>query len=268
MVTPEQDRPARLLQNALGDSKNLQRVISGKNPRFNEILKKGVDSLDEVESQNLLSRIFSGLATEGGDWNQDRRDGAIEVLKLVDMSRLPTDFVYRTYIDQLHQINRRADPYGSVTSLLEAGKVILPVISDEPARLPNLQDAWQEVAGRFGSAFGVTPEEEYIKGEVGKLFPKPKSMADDIIEYKSDVELKNPDAQFLYKGYLKIVGEKGNFKSTLWESVPEFKSLCAEQGVKLEEFWNLSNPDQVVAALAQVRQMGSKLIGDHLGKWY
>lgn len=64
--------------------------------------------------------------------------------------------------------------------------------------------------------------------------------------------------------YLKVVREKGTFKLTLWENVPEFREICQNEGVQLEKFWNLSDPDQVAAAIKFIQDSRSSIFEQFL----
>lgn len=263
------DRPTLLLESILGNRKTLRTILSRSEERETILDKASVSiiALDATEATTFTKTILRGLATEDTQWNQDRRDGALEILPLVDLGKIRQEELTQSYIEAVASQNGDSDPYGTISGLGEAGKIVGPFLPPGAQTRERVNGAWAFVAGLFeGEAKTFI---DGIKAEVIATIPL---NAEELIgnpEIRLGWREKpkfDPGEEVLHDAYVGATQGRRTFKLTLWDNVPNFRTLTSTHGLDLERFWNLNNPDEVHASFGKLNKEGSPLAMAHLNR--
>lgn len=249
------NRPTLLIEGVLGNRRNLATLLSQADER-EDILDRAsndIAALDAAETGIFVKTLLNGLSRDDTLWNQDKRDGALELFPLVDFGKLRGEQLAQDYLDAIAAQNADSDPYGTIYSLLEAGKSFASYLPPGAETRERVNNAWNSVASNFD---GV--DKTYIDGSKSAVIESIPLHAEDLIG-NPEIRLGwreqprfEPREQELHDRYLEVTRKDRTFKFALWENTPDFRDFCKQYGVDLERFWNISNPDEVSNALAQI----------------
>lgn len=268
----EQDsqRPGdNIISTYLFDKKNLEKLL-GSDKATKERVTTDLQKLKIEEINKLATTILTDLGREDTRWNQDTRDGALEILKVLNFKKV-SPAVYETYIKCIKAQGQveEVDIYGTVSSLLEAGKILassVPASSDMPGRIYGEWDYLRSALQRKLGGFGYRQDDDqYIREEAIKIIDglrsnqeneeaRAKEVEDETFGYRREAPEMDPDCRFLYNKYIEVTSQRPTYKSFLWEHTPNFRNLCTQHGIPLERFWNLNNPEDIVSAVNYLRQ--------------
>jgi len=251
------DRPTALIAKTLGDAKALYSLLSVKGDEKENMLdaiSHELTSFDDVETTSLVKFLIRGLAKDDEEWNVDKRDGALEILGIADLAKVNRDTLLQEYQTAVLQQHKDSDPLGSISSLLEAGKVIGPSLPFGEDAIEDVKLVWDNVAQQF-----TGEDKNFIdKGKekvLNSLIADPEELLGN-----TEVELGRREQPKLDKAekalhdhYLETVKQQKTFKLTLWKSVPKFRMRTLTYGLPLERFWNLHDPDDIADALIKLR---------------
>lgn len=249
----------RILEVYINTPGALQQLIVKPKPEYLEKVGKDVDTLSP-EDTNLLTRtVLQGISRESPQWDVDRRDGGIELLRLINPEKLDPKAVYSAYENAIQRQTDKSDVYGTVYSVLEAGKVLAGKI---PIFVSN-ERALRSVLSQMKTLFSSQEYGEYLTGEIEQIASQFKILPDPPREIAPPQEKEklgfreqpsfDDDEQFLYEKYLESVRTNGTFKIDLWQNTPEFRTECAKYGIDIAHFWNITNPDQVQEAISKLK---------------
>ena len=245
------DRPTLLLQSMLGDKKVLSHLISQSQGSDNILDKASIDinGLDKTETASFVKLILDGLSRDDAEWDVNKRDAANELLFLVNPEKLDKEQVLQFYLDAVSRQTADSDPYGSISSLVEAGLTIGHHFPIGEETIDKVSNAWSKVADYFEGE-----DQNFIHGGNNRVIMDIPRALEDLLHTDERLGRRErptfePSEEILHAKYLEATQDKGTFKPTLWESVPEFRAICESHGIKLEKFWNMSDPDKVASAL-------------------
>lgn len=254
--TPK-DRATALLQGILGDAQTLSTLLSKSDAR-EDILDRASNefaAFNEAETGTFVRLVLGGLAQENEEWDQDRRDGALELLELTDLGKLRPDHLVEDYVAAVATQSEDSDPYGTISGLLDVGEILGRRFTPGDDTRVRVRGVWDNVASKF-----TNDDRHYIEtGRNGVLETIPLQ-AEDLLGDEIEVNLGRrekpkfePSEEALQTIYLEATARQKTFKIALWENVPNFRALCQNYGIALERFWNLNNPDEVVKGLEALR---------------
>lgn len=144
---------ALLLQRTLGNEEVCRRLITTNRNRATEAMIREIEQdLEDFSLQDkarLVKHLFTVMADTGGSSEvQNRRDGAIELLKLVDLEGVDKRQISKAYLTTVSALDGNSDPLGEIDALLRAGKMIMPFI---PTYRRGVIGAWNNVASSFAT---------------------------------------------------------------------------------------------------------------------
>lgn len=140
--------PEIFIRQFLGDGVILKSLLHAQDTPLKRA-QKAIHSLNDYEVTDLAAQLINGLGQEESKnrfWNVDRRDGALLLLKEVPLGVTDIEKVQEEYLGAVGKIDVDSDPFGSVDSLLEAGKVVSPFFVDTPHAKYQVKRAWRRVA--------------------------------------------------------------------------------------------------------------------------
>lgn len=259
---PFADRPTLLLHTALGKEEYLHSLLTDKaNPLVRSSLSSEITHLTDQETESLLHQILDNFS-QGEGWSQDKRDGAIALLGMINLNRIPARKLVEEYLQAVRRLDECSDPYGNISSLLEAGKMIAPRVVKNEVITQSLQEAWDKVGNRYSQ------DQQYIHSETASII---ENLAVPALEggklgWREKPQF-DPEIESLHDCYLEEVGERGSFKVALWEHTSEFRGICQERGVDLARFWNLENPDEVALKVEELKKSRNALLVNTVDKY-
>lgn len=224
--------------------------------RIIENTRRQIEQLNPDQSKKLYSLILDTLAKEEtSPTDQDRRDAALGLLDVMDLSTLNGQFLLTTYKQAVGELDKDADPLGSIDAMLTAGRKIAPYLPPGPGTQVQISDVWSVFTFQLPREDGtqIYREAYAIRDLVPKLDEDSKDLG------WRDGPVLEKDQKELHDEYLRVTRERSTFKLSLWENTPEFRKTCEEAGVRLERFWNLSDPDQVATAISAIRKANSPI---------
>jgi len=147
----EKDPTALFLQRTLGDKEVCSRLIAtNRNGATEAMIGKIEQDLEDFNRQDkarLVKHLFTVMADTGGSSEvQNRRDGAIELLKLVDLEGVDKQQISKAYLTTVSALDSSSDPLGEIDALLKAGEMIVPFM---PTYRQKVATAWNKVASSF-----------------------------------------------------------------------------------------------------------------------
>lgn len=261
---PGQEPADRVLHSSLGMKANRVALLKAPNLRSVEdkvIVQRTQDEITQLnpeQSKKLVTLLFDRLAEEdvADKEDQDKRDTALSVLNLVDLQKLNSQFLLTTYKQSVQKLDKDADPLGSIDSIISAGKKIAPFLPPGQGSVEQISDIWQV----YETTIPSNEDRGLIRlelREIYSLIPQSDGESDDL--GWRDAPVFEKDDRELHDEYLKTVRDRVTFKLALWENTPDYRRLCEEAGVRLDRFWNLSDPDQVATALASAQNARSPI---------
>lgn len=250
-----QDRGVILLSSLLED-KIVKTFLTSKAEQ-DSILDKAsleVADLDRDESRSFYRIVINGLAQADAYWTQDRRDVTLELLPLIGLGKIRSEDILEDYMAAVSTQTRESDIYGTIDALLSAGEIVatnLPM--GEDTRL-TLKTCWLRVARNFPRK-DSQPIIDRVDNFIAQVPIHPEDLLgnpDIRLGYREAPDFP-PQQKALHDKYLEVAGAQGTFKLALWENTPQFREACIKQGVNLEKFWNISDPDQVAGAIETIK---------------
>lgn len=115
---------------------------------YDDISRK-ITCLNPQDRVAFVAQILHGLSRDDDEWGLDKRDAAIELLQLVNFEEMSRGHLLLIYTKTVVFQDQTADPYGSIHSLLEAGKIIAPYLFPEEATRKRIDGVWRAVAAFF-----------------------------------------------------------------------------------------------------------------------
>lgn len=169
-------RPQRILDKYIGDIPTLHNLIAPQkisNTVVSEAAQE-IEILNVEDIGQLTTGIFSIIGTEKpiGEADQEEqnyREGALELLKLVNFRNANKHHLLEAYSSQVNKTPNYAEPYGSIYSLLEAGSIIAPYLPDRRYAARILIDAWNKVIGTSLMSLSIRTRHETFEELRGKL---------------------------------------------------------------------------------------------------
>lgn len=114
-----------------------------------------ISVLNAEKNNELASRFFETIAQTGEEetrkpaiW-QDRRIGALGLLKLIDYSKVDRSKLTLSYLQTVRQLSPQAGVMGQIEGLLEAGKIIAPYLLTHGQIGEAMENIWRKTADRF-----------------------------------------------------------------------------------------------------------------------
>lgn len=146
------NRSQEILDRYLQDKVAVAELVKKPNPAvFQEKVAEAASEIEILslsQSGQLVEGIFNLLAKEVS-LSTDQRDTALELLKLVDLRKLDKQQIASTYLKAVRDLGDEAEVLGSITALLEAGKIIAPFLLSGQGTGEALESAWDKVARRY-----------------------------------------------------------------------------------------------------------------------
>ena len=115
-----QDKIVLFTDNYLGGSNLEKTILLHKNPEIKARLQDELETFSGDERTHLVKSLIIGISKDDALWNVDKRDGAVEILKIVDFKETDVEDIWSSYKEQISNRFGTVNPYGWVFSLLEA----------------------------------------------------------------------------------------------------------------------------------------------------
>jgi hypothetical protein len=158
-------QPEQLIFKVLGHRHNLA-DIHNKDSKTFQATKRHINSFRLNETTQLFKNLIEGLAQDNDTWDVDRRDGAVELLKMVNYPFLTEpSTIARTYAKAIESQNTNSDPYGSIYSLREIAPLISSVTQENIEENEQIAKAWTSLKKRTKS----NPDWTYLHDKAGEL---------------------------------------------------------------------------------------------------
>ncbi len=267
------DRPTVFLEGIFGNKRTLQTLLSRSDEKelILDNASAEIASFDGVETRSLVRSLLNGLSRDDKQWDQDRRDCALEVLQVVDLEKIRRDRLTQDYIDIISSQNENSDPYGTISALLNAGTIVGPYLIPGAETRERVNSVWNNVVGKFEG-----DDRQYIDEEKRNVVRSIHLQAEELLgnpevrlgwrerpDFNSNFD---PGIKELHEAYLATTKSQKTFKIALWEHTPNFRTLCATYGIALERFWNIGNPDEVVESMALLGQAEMESVRPYFAK--
>lgn len=175
------DRPNSLIAITLKNKGNLRQLLtdSGNKDTLLGKIRQDMDSFDPQEKLSFFRSTLNVLS-DGKSWNQDQRDVALELLKLLDLQKIEGKEIKEYYLISVDALSLDADPYGEIDALLTAGKIVAPFIPYSAATNGKIDRAWAIVILRC-------PEDDRQKilddvAQIKELIPSQDSVFDQQVQ--------------------------------------------------------------------------------------
>ena len=105
--------------------------------------------LSPAGTGQMTAGLFSIIGNEKPSaepaFEQDAREGALTLFKLIDFSKINNRVLLETYLSQINSTPRDAEAFGSIYSLLAAGVIIAPHLPEGRISTRPLTGAWKKV---------------------------------------------------------------------------------------------------------------------------
>jgi hypothetical protein len=269
-LTPP-DKPTILLTQVLGDDRFLRPLLDSQsraNDVVLDVVSESVGGFDTEEILNLTGQILDGICRDDDYWTQDRRDAANAVLKIVDLDEVDQNQLINLYCSKVSQIGRYVDPFGPITSAVEAGQIMVKKFPFGNATEQRLMDAWRPIIEGIESE----AERNYVAAQVDKLVgsvPQLEHMFGQPGVQLGRRETPNlsDTVKPLHDAYMDEVDRNGTFKIALWKNTPDFRDIVTQEGLIIEEFWNINNPDDIARSFDNLFEQ-SEEVKAHFGKFF
>jgi len=267
-----ENKPDTIVKNYLYNKEVLHILLGGQpfEEKKEEILDKiahDFTTFNEEETKSLVSTLLNGLARDDKEWNVDRRDGALEILQLIDFSKIDKKGLLKLYLDNVSTQTSESDPYGSIYSLSVAGEIMayyFPIGEDTKIQLAS---TWNRVSEYFKDEDYVLVQKHGVN--VVESVPELEDALGDLdigeLGRREKARFDHPE-QELHDKYVEVNNKKKTFKFALWDNTPEFRELCKKYGIPLEKFWNFNNPDDISIAIDKIRKQDSDYIKANLNR--
>ena len=147
----EKDLTASFLERTLGNKEvctglNTTNRNGATEAMIREIQKE-LEDFSPKDKARLVKHLFSTMADTGGSSEvQNRRDGALELLKLVDLEGVNKQQIATAYLKTVSTLDSNSDPVGEIDALLKAGEMIVPFM---PTYRQKVAAAWNKAASSF-----------------------------------------------------------------------------------------------------------------------
>lgn len=212
-----------------------------------------VGQFSELQNQVWTTRLLQMIGKEDQTWTTVRRNAALEMLKVSDFKSMDPNELLKQYLNQVPSQIERTTVDGSITTLLEAGKVLADQFPKGPDIRMKIRGAWYGIEKQFRDIYGKRDDALFIGQRAWQMEqivdpPEPEERLGR--REKPNLE---PSEQALHDEYLRICSERGSVKLTLWSNTPEFRNLAQAHGINLAQFWNLHSPEQVTQAALTLR---------------
>lgn len=264
MPGPESPRPNPVVESIdkkLGGLLRNPEFVSGilsSDPKINRlkqnIARSLTEGLNSLETGIWVTRLLQIMSKDDKAINQDKRDAALEILKLSRLDRVNKPELLNVYLKLVESQNENSDPLGTVSSLLEAGKVIglyLPHSKETKARI---ETAWKQVADKLPNS-EINIEREATKiTQIINVDDEPEKLG-----YR-EKPILNPEQQAIHDKYLEICARDGSLKLSLWRNTAGFRSLAQRYGIDLSQFWNIHSPEQIAQAAIKLKASSPEAI--------
>lgn len=141
------------LQRTLGNEEVCRLLItpnrSGATEAIIGRIQKNLDDFTRHDKARLVKHLFTFMADTGDSSKvQSKRDGALELLMLVDLEGVDKRQISNAYLTTVSALDGDSDPLGEIDALLNAGKMIAPFI---PTYRQKVTNAWNKVASSFAT---------------------------------------------------------------------------------------------------------------------
>lgn len=243
--------PKKLLSTVLHNELFRNALISKNNKIIADTIKNEIDRYSPGETLELVTDILDILGGKAYESEPDIRDGALEIFRIVNFSKTEIAITLDSYSKSFRDINSSSDPFGSVSSLLDAGEVIAPHIKSE--QLPHIKEPLLRLKRMFRVKLS-SMDYSHIEQRVNRIVdsvPKPEVLTEQAAdETREGPRIFSPETA-LHEFYLNDVKTNGCFKVTLWKNTPRFREMAQDYGVDLARFWNLHDPEKTLGSLNQ-----------------
>jgi len=268
------DRPTTLIDGILHNSTSVHTLIVGSQEQKAAVLDRvstQLKNFDDNDSDSFFKLLLKGLGTEDKIWDQNRRDAALEILPLTPFEKIPKENILKEYLNAVSTQDENSDPYGTISSLIEAGKKLAPFFPTHLHARFQINYAWEGLASifterNFQDYLFIYEESSKIKDIVPPMAPEDQQELTAKEEDSRDIPDFEAPEEALHDIYLETVKTQRTFKLTLWANTPNFRALSSEQGIELEKFWNINNPGQIADGLGKIRSEKSRYIATSFGK--
>lgn len=133
-----------IFDGVIENSEELGKLFRDK--KYKKRARKTISDLELPQAQMLASEL---LWTVGQVDDVNRRDGALELLKMIPLKLLDRGELYDQYLELIDLQSGEVDVYGRIYSLLEAGKVLAPIFSHTQPVRQDIEDKWEKFVQSF-----------------------------------------------------------------------------------------------------------------------
>lgn len=209
MVTPEGplqiSRPKKLLSTVLDSEQFRTALISKNNKIVVDTIKNETETYSPEQYQELVGDLFNVMANRENRNNPDKLDGAVQLLGTLDFGKVDMEKTMHNYGTSMESITALSDPYGQVTTFLEAGKILAPHLSQD--QIVNLKRFWSKVKRTFDRH----PDYSYIDQSVVQILDI-AAKPENVTKHRFSPEIAPLDDY-----YREQVTGNISFKLELWE---------------------------------------------------
>jgi len=253
------DRPGQVIKKFLDNKQSLKILLSDTEEKENILddASRDINHLTTDETVLFLGLVLNGLSRDDEEWDVDKRDGAFELLTIVDFGSVQSAKLYRYYLNAVSFQGANSDPYGSIYSLLQTGKLIAAYFPPGENTRIDVSTAWNIVSNQF-----IEESCDFVRSDIKEIInsipltpEQQRAVTEDEYDIRPngrDMPQFEPAEKELHNKYLETVKNRKTFKLHLWDNTPKFRALCESHGIALGKFWNINDPDEVTAALKKV----------------
>lgn len=258
------DRPTQLIKSNVNNPQKLGLLLSNaestrkKRDKLIDSITEVIDGFDDDEMASFSGKLLTNLGKEDKQWTVDKRDGALELLRVVDLTRVPSVLLLNQYISSISGQLRRQDAFGSIDSLLQAGKVIARQFPPDGPESPTkmiIKNEWIKIESQF-DVDSLAEDRSHVRRQSDEIVRLVPEVQQQIPEDNGMPDFNDTERE-LNEAYIETVGRERLFKRAIWRNIPEFRKICEEHGIRLERFWNLHDPDEVMAAVDRLKEEAS-----------
>ncbi len=112
-------------------------------------IKKRLKDFDPQDISLFAGVIIVGIGQNSRIWDADKRADALAILGHVIGQVDHIGIVHGSYVRTVVSQSKTADPWGSINSLLEAGKIIAPHLPRDGHTIHTIRTAWNGVDAKM-----------------------------------------------------------------------------------------------------------------------
>ncbi len=124
-VPPPQNRAQEVLSATLNDPNTVNNLLHRESDTITNLSTRLAD-FDRGETETAFAYLLDSIGKDNGaEWNQDKRDAALETLNHLPFNKIPKSKILDIWLRKMEDLPDTANLHESVLSLFKAGQILV-----------------------------------------------------------------------------------------------------------------------------------------------